>query len=97
MHFNRYQVLCSLVTGTLRSYTRRTRFLHYVTKYQPAGKREPGCSLKRLLNCCIENDTAHKAQDLESLKLLLLLLVVMITMMMTQREISWLPRLTKYY
>jgi hypothetical protein len=83
MHFSRYQVLCSLVMDKLRTYTRRSRFLHSVTKFQPAGKREPGCSLKRLLDCCIENDTSHKAQDLESLKLLLLLQVVMITMMMT--------------
>jgi len=38
--------------------------------------------IKRPLDYCIENDTAHKAQELESLKLLLLLQVVMITMMM---------------
>jgi hypothetical protein len=85
MHFSRYQVLCSLVMDKLLTYTRRSRFLDSLTKYEPAGKREPGCSLKRLLDCCIENDTSHKAQDqdLESLKLLLLLQVVMITMIMT--------------
>ena len=82
MHFSRYQVLYSLVMGKLRPYIRRSRLLHSVTKYQPAGKREPGCSLKRLLDCCIENDTAHKVQDIESLKLLLLLQVVMIIVMM---------------
>jgi len=39
----------------------RPQFLNAVMKYQPAGKRNPGCSLKRLLDLYIETSVCHKA------------------------------------
>jgi hypothetical protein len=40
----------------------RPRFLNAVMKYKPAGKRYPGCSLKRLLDLYIETRVHNNAQ-----------------------------------
>jgi hypothetical protein len=38
----------------------RSRLTQTIMKYQPAGKRNPGRPLKRLLDCGVETGTGHE-------------------------------------
>jgi hypothetical protein len=39
----------------------RSRLPNAIIKYQPEGKRNPGCPLKTLLDCYIQTGECHKA------------------------------------